>query len=82
VERSSGGTFHIVDSVTINTRGNVRIALPDQGFTMNALFVDVMDLRMALFTGLRDFAAGFIRGADVVGSMTISTYRRLQIPCS
>ncbi len=58
-------------AVAIDAGGHVRIAFADQGSAMNTIFIQVIDLRMALLTGLRDLAAGLVGYLDVMRTVAI-----------
>ncbi len=65
--------------VAVCAGGHIGIALPDEGCTMHAVFIEVEDLLVAACAGLWDTAFGYIRQGDVMRAMAVTAHRSLLI---
>ena len=78
-ERRIRRSFNVVHAVAVDTGRYVRVTFPEQGCTMHALGVGVVDSGMAALAGLRDAGARCGRILHVVSPVAVGTNRRLDI---
>ncbi len=63
--------LNVVRAVTVHAGGHIRVAIADQRRAVNAIFIQIIDLRVALLAGLRDLAARLIGDFDVMSAMAV-----------
>ncbi len=58
-------------AMAVNTGGDIRVSLTDQGLTVHAFGIDCVNLRVTTFAGLGNLGARLIRVGDVMGTMAV-----------
>lgn len=78
-ESGIGRPLYVMGVMAVYTRGNVWVSSPNKVRSMDAVFVEVINLGMAALASLGDAATRLIRVGDIMSAVAIAAYRGLLI---